>query len=137
MLVTNPKPLAGILESTLYAEDLTQAEDFYSRVLELEFHSKEGDRHLFFRCGATMLLIFNPQLTSRHGPVPAHGASGPGHLAFAIENESDLTDWRSRLEEHGVAIEAETDWPGGGRSIYFRDPAGNSLELATPRIWDL
>jgi hypothetical protein len=36
-----------------------------------------------------------------------------------------------------VAIEHEATWPRGGRSFYFRDPAGNSLELATPRIWGL
>ena len=36
-----------------------------------------------------------------------------------------------------MTIEQEVDWPRGGRSFYFRDPAGNSLELATPRIWGL
>ena len=41
--------------------------------------------------------------------------------------------WRRK----GVAIEADFEWPGGGRSIYFRDPAGNCLEFAEPRIWKL
>ena len=41
------------------------------------------------------------------------------------------------LEEARVAIEQTMDWPRGGRSFYFRDPAGNSLELATPKIWGL
>jgi catechol 2,3-dioxygenase-like lactoylglutathione lyase family enzyme len=45
--------------------------------------------------------------------------------------------WRERLEAHGVAIESVARWPRGGRSIYFRDPAGNSLELATPDLWDV
>ena len=36
-----------------------------------------------------------------------------------------------------IAIEADFTWPGGGRSIYFRDPAGNCLELAEPAIWKL
>jgi len=36
-----------------------------------------------------------------------------------------------------VAVEADFEWPGGGRSIYFRDPAGNCLEFAEPRIWKL
>ena len=44
---------------------------------------------------------------------------------------------RDRLEGKGVAIEADFEWPGGGRSIYFRDPAGNCLEFAEPRIWKL
>ena len=37
----------------------------------------------------------------------------------------------------GVEIEVDYLWPGGGRSIYFRDPAGNSLEFAEPSIWGL
>jgi catechol 2,3-dioxygenase-like lactoylglutathione lyase family enzyme len=34
-------------------------------------------------------------------------------------------------------IEAEVEWPKGGRSIYFRDPSGNSLEFAESKIWNL
>ena len=35
----------------------------------------------------------------------------------------------------GVPIEAEIAWPQGGHSLYVRDPASNSVELATPSIW--
>ena len=51
--------------------------------------------------------------------------------------EAALDDWRQHLEAAGIAIEQTVDWPRGGRSFYFRDPAGNSLELATPKIWGL
>ena len=37
--------------------------------------------------------------------------------------------------DRGVAIEAEVEWPSGGRSLYFRDPAGNVVELAPPTLW--
>jgi catechol 2,3-dioxygenase-like lactoylglutathione lyase family enzyme len=57
-------------------------------------------------------------------------------VAFGVR-ESELPAWETWLGEHGVAIEQTIDWPDGGRSLYFRDPAGNSLELATPRIWGL
>jgi catechol 2,3-dioxygenase-like lactoylglutathione lyase family enzyme len=46
-----------------------------------------------------------------------------------------LDGWRRRIEGHGVVIEKEVGWPRGGRSIYFRDPAGNSVELVTPGLW--
>jgi catechol 2,3-dioxygenase-like lactoylglutathione lyase family enzyme len=84
-----------------------------------------------------MLLIFNPDKTAESGQdVPAHGARGPGHAAFTIR-EADFDAWREHLGSEGVAIEKEVAWPNGGRSLYFRDPAGNSLELASPRIWGL
>jgi catechol 2,3-dioxygenase-like lactoylglutathione lyase family enzyme len=124
-----------ILETCLYADDLEAAESFYSRVLGLERLSSEKNRHVFFRCGPNMLLIFNPDHTSNTPSlVPGHGAFGPGHVAFAVPEE-DLECWRRHLSEQQVSVEKEVAWPGGGRSVYFRDPCGNSVELATPAIW--
>jgi catechol 2,3-dioxygenase-like lactoylglutathione lyase family enzyme len=124
-----------ILETCLYVDDLSRAERFYASVLGLELLSRQEGRHAFFRCGQRMLLLFNP-LGSRDSTdqVPPHGAFGPGHVAFGVR-QSDLPAWTDHLERQGVAIERVMDWPGGGQSLYFRDPAGNSLELATPRIW--
>ena len=126
-----------ILETALYVDDLARAERFYAEVLGLVLVGKPDGRHVFFRCGRQMLLLFNP-LSSREsdGQIPAHGAFGPGHVAFTA-SERSLDLWRAWLAEHGVAIERVHDWPQGGRSLYFRDPAGNCLELATPRIWGL
>lgn len=123
-----------ILETCLCVDDLVAAERFYLQVLGLTLHSKQEGRHVFFRCGRGMLLLFNPEQSSLPGEIPAHGTHGSGHVAFAAE-ESELPAWRKHLEEHGVTIERLHAWPGGGHSLYFRDPAGNSLELATPTIW--
>ncbi len=127
----------GILESCLYVDDLQEAERFYCSVLGLEFFSRQKNRHVFLRCGDAMLLIFNAAESGQaNGELPAHGATGPGHLALAVP-EASLAQWKSRLASAGVEIEREVDWSGRGRSFYFRDPAGNSIELATPRIWGL
>jgi catechol 2,3-dioxygenase-like lactoylglutathione lyase family enzyme len=126
-----------ILETCLYAEDLAAAEEFYARVLGLEVFAREAGRHVFFRARGGVFLVFNPAQTSKpRGDWPAHGATGPGHVAFAISPD-DVAAWRDRLERQGVAIEKEATWPSGGRSLYFRDPAGNCLELATPSTWKL
>jgi len=125
-----------ILETCLYVDDLPQAERFYADIMGLKFVSRHEGRHVFFRCGQQMLLLFNP-LASRESSdheVPPHGSLGAGHVAFGVR-EAELPAWADWLQQHGVSIEKEMDWPGGGRSLYFRDPAGNSVELATPRIW--
>ena len=132
---------AGILETVLYAKDLAATETFYRDVLGLEPFVSAADRHLFYRCGDQVLLIFNPQATKIPPPpdalpVPPHGAEGPGHICFRA-SAAELDAWVSRLHAEGVAIEADFEWPAGGRSIYFRDPAGNCLEFAEPRIWKL
>jgi catechol 2,3-dioxygenase-like lactoylglutathione lyase family enzyme len=131
-----------VLESCLSATDLDAAERFYTQVIGLEKHAREYGRHVFFRCGDGMVLIFNPEHTSSvattiaGSPVPLHGTRGAGHLAFAV-NESEMPAWRAHLAKMNVTIESEVHWPQGGTSIYVRDPAGNSIELATPTIWGL
>ena len=129
----------AILESALYAADLDAARAFYAGPLGLEEIGHQPGRHIFFRVGAGILLIFNPAATEISAPaaflpIPPHGARGPGHLCFAA-SRPEIARWRERLTAAGIAIESEFDWPEGARSLYFRDPAGNSLEFAEPRLW--
>lgn len=130
----------GVLETALYVDDIDAAERFYRDVLGFTLFSREDDHHVFFRCGQGMLLLFNAARTVNQdhlvngSRIPAHGCRGAGHIAFALD-ESEVDAWRAKLKAAGVAIESEVNWPQGGHSIYFRDPAGNSLELATPAVW--
>jgi catechol 2,3-dioxygenase-like lactoylglutathione lyase family enzyme len=130
----------GILETVLYARDLGDVEAFYRSALGLEPFAKAEGRHVFYRLGEQMFLIFNPVATSKPPaddaelPMPPHGADGEGHVCFRATAD-EITAWRAHLEGQGIAIEADFEWPAGGRSIYFRDPAGNCLEFAEPRIW--
>lgn len=123
-----------IFETVIYANDLPAARRFYSEVLGLELVSA-FDVALAFRCEYGALLVFDPDKASLPGrDVPSHGTHGPGHLAFACA-AADLDAWRAHLAAHGVPIEREVNWDIGGTSIYFRDPAGNSIELAPSTLW--
>jgi len=126
--------LTSIYETVLYADDLGAAERFYGEVLGLEMVQR-SELFITFRCGEGLLLVFDPNKSSESGrSVPAHGAKGPGHIAFAVHQE-ELDSWREHLRHHGVEIEDEVEWKVGGVSIYFRDPADNSVELAPPTLW--
>lgn len=134
-------PIAAVLETALYAADLDAAEAFYGGVLGLEKIARVDNRHIFFRCGQGVLLVFNPNETEKPAgpgalPVPTHGARGPGHVCFRLE-EDDFDAMLARLAAKGVDIESDFLWPNGARSIYFRDPAGNSLECAEAKLWGL
>jgi catechol 2,3-dioxygenase-like lactoylglutathione lyase family enzyme len=129
-----------ILESALYVTDLQAAEEFYAGVLGLQRIAYVEGRHVFFRCGDGVLLLFNAEATKEPPkpgarlPVPPHGTIGQGHFCFAASAE-EIDRWKARLEAH--IVEADFEWPNGGRSIYFRDPSGNSIEFAEPRIWGI
>ena len=134
-------PITRVLETALYVDDVAGIVAFYRDVLGLH-PLDEGSRLVPMHAGGgTVVLIFKRGATidgleTPGGRIPPHDGTGPVHLAFAVPAES-LAEWERRLVEHGVAIESHVQWPRGGRSIYFRDPAGHSVELATPGTWDV
>ncbi|MDU9003733.1 VOC family protein [Sedimentitalea todarodis] len=143
MTTTNLPPAAApgaILETALYVDDLDAATTFYEGLLGLEAFQTVPGRHVFFRIGAAVLLVFNPDATGTPSqnprlPVPPHGARGPGHLCFAMPRQQ-IDAMRARLIAAGIAVETEFDWPNGAHSLYVRDPADNSVEFAEPWLWE-
>lgn len=133
-------PLGGVLETALYVDDIGRARAFYEDVMGLRamvadtrlvaYPIAPGNVLLLFSRGQTLAPVRLPG-----GTLPPHDGHGPLHIAFAIA-AADLDAWARRLAEQGVVIESRIDWPKGGVSLYFRDPDGHLLELATPGLWD-
>jgi catechol 2,3-dioxygenase-like lactoylglutathione lyase family enzyme len=128
-----------VLETAVYCDDLARTTVFYRHLLAAE-PMLEVERVVAFDAGeGTVLLLFR-RGASEHpfetagGLVPGHTSTGPAHLAFAID-KADVPAWLDRLEALHIPIESRVDWPRGGHSIYFRDPDGRSVELATPGTW--
>ena len=127
-----------LLETALYSDDVATTATFYEHLLGRP-PMLQSDRLVAFDAGeATVLLIFHrghaQPLPTSGGLVPGHDGAGPVHIAFAIDR-SDLTRWELRLEALGIPIESRVTWESGGVSLYFRDPDGRSVELATPGLW--
>ena len=122
-------------ETVLYAPDPQASARFYLDVLGLDEVEEADEMNAAFRLpDGNVLLIFDPERSSRPGrPVPSHGAVGAGHVAFKLERGT-LDEAAVVLRDKGIEVEQEVDW-GRGRSIYFRDPAGNSVELVDGDIW--
>jgi len=131
--------LDRVLETCLYVDDLDRAGRFYEQVLELKALTSDARFRAYDVGGNSVLLLFRRGFTLETvrmpgGTIPPHDGHGPLHMAFAISAD-ELPAWEKRLGEHGIAIEGRTDWSRGGHSIYFRDPDGHLLELATPGLW--
>ena len=136
---TRALKLDAILETALYVEDLDRARRFFQGIFGLS--ELYCDRRMCALSVAphNVLLLFvqgesNETVALPGGTIPPHDGGGRVHVAFAIPAQ-DLAAWESRLTENDVAIEGRTRWPRGGTSIYFRDPDGHLLELATPGLW--
>ena len=133
--------LLSILETALYVDDLDRASDFYERIMGLKILRADDRMRAYDVNKRSVLLLFarggaTEPVRTGGGLIPPHDASGQIHLAFAIA-ASELEAWRAQLARNDIAIEGTSDWPRGGHSLYFRDPDGNLLELATtPGLWD-
>ena len=137
-------PVTGVLESALFVKDLGRARAFYEDVLGFEVFS-ESDTGCGFEVAKSQLLLLVTEDKARiptvtdGGTVPpclegSGEAVGAGHIAFAV-SEAELENWRQHLVHQGIDLLSEVRWVRGGRSLYFRDPDGHLLELASPGVW--
>jgi catechol 2,3-dioxygenase-like lactoylglutathione lyase family enzyme len=134
--------LNGVLETSLYVDDLDRASRFYEDLFGLS-QIIEGDARIraYSVAGRSVLLLFkrgasNCVRESPSGNMGPHDGSGPLHVAFSISIE-ELSGWEKALTERGIAIESRVQWPRGGTSLYFRDPDDHLVELATPGVWTI
>jgi len=133
--------LTGVLETSLYVEDLERSIRFYQEVMQ--FQKLVGDERFGALQAARqqVLLLFKKGASTEPmvidgGTIPPHDASGQTHLAFAISAE-ELEPWERWLQRHQVVIESKVRWERGGQSIYFRDLDRHLLELVTPGCWSI
>lgn len=136
-----PPPLTGIIETAIYVDDTELSAQFYERVLGAERMSSSPRLAAMSVAGKHVLLLFKKggsvQPTAiPGGTIPGNDADGQMHFAFSIASDQ-FEAWEASLVASGVEIESRVNWDRGGRSLYFRDPDGHNVELATPGIWPI
>ncbi len=127
--------LNGILETALYVDDLKRSAEFYLKIFGFKVIDS-GDRLTALEAGPRQVLLHFKKGASANLSLGATDGEGQLHLAFSI-SASEWDAWEKWLSDHGVAIELTRTWERGGRSLYFRDPDGPLLELATPGVWSV
>lgn len=128
----NPKS-EGILESSLYVNDVVASARFYEKIFGFRVISDFGERGCAMQAGERQVLLLFRKGGSRE-IVSSHDGDGELHVAFAIA-ASELAKWEAWLAENGIAVEEKRTWERGGTSVYFRDPDRHLLEIATPGVW--
>ena len=130
--------IRGIIETCINVADVSRARRFYESLFGFEAMAHD-ERFCAFRVGTQVLLVFKEGASDRpvpmnQGVIPPHNTLGAGHFAFAVLKD-ELNLWRELLAERGIQVESEVQWERGGRSIYFRDPDDNLVEIASPGVW--
>jgi catechol 2,3-dioxygenase-like lactoylglutathione lyase family enzyme len=126
--------LTGVLETVLYYSDEEKTRNFYSEILGMRLMGGEPGRSLFYRAGSSVFLLFLAEETLKGGTLPPHGANGPIHTCFIVP-PGEYERWKAYLVSQRIPVIQEVEWPGGALSFYFRDPAGNVLEIANGDLW--
>jgi lactoylglutathione lyase len=112
----------------LWARNMAAMRRFYADTMRFEvyFEILDGD-WLEFRVGGNILALCKPGLVVPDGTPPI--GTGAVHLAFRVRPE-EVDACEAVLRKEGIAIVAPaTDQAWGHRTMFFRDPDGNLLEI--------
>jgi catechol 2,3-dioxygenase-like lactoylglutathione lyase family enzyme len=113
--------------TVIFARDMVAMRHFYETVMEFPLLRTLSDRWVEYRVGANTLAL------TTHGgrfddPPPAQGVLSL-QLAFRVPPQA-VADCAAALDAKGIALVSPlTDHPWGHRTIFFRDPDGNVLEI--------
>lgn len=128
--------IQGLHHITLVSADAQRTVDFYTRVLGQRFVKKTvnfddpGSYHLYFgdevgRPGTAITFFEWPR-----APRGQPGIGGTHHFALAVADYNGLLKWKRRLTDMGIPVQGPLD-RHYFKSIYFQDPDGVILEIAT------
>ena len=126
----------GLHHITLITADVQRNAAFYTGVLGLRLVKQTvnfddpGSYHLYYgdsegRPGSAVTFFEWPG-----APRGRWGVGGTHHLALAVADGDGLLKWKRRLTDLGVPVSGPLD-RHYFTSIYFQDPDGQILEIAT------
>jgi catechol 2,3-dioxygenase-like lactoylglutathione lyase family enzyme len=113
--------------TVIFVRDMTAMRAFYEGVLGFPLLRELSAGWIEYRIGGNTLALARPSRTAADAPVPAGSASL--QLAFKVST-ADIDLCADELRRHGIVLsDPPTDQPFGHRTLFFRDPDGNLLEI--------
>lgn len=111
----------------IFARDMSRMRAFYRDIMRFSVDHELGPKWIAFRIGSNLLALTQRGLVF-DDPAPPPGALSV-QLAFRVP-PGDVDRCATELADAGVSIVGPpTDQPWGHRTLFFRDPEGNVLEI--------
>ena len=131
--------VGGVLETSLYVNDLERSVKFYQSVFGFEPLFSDDRLCALSVADRQVLLLFKKGASAQAlriagGIIPPSDGEGQLHVAFTISPD-ELESWERQLKERDIQLESRVRWERGGESLYFRDPDRHLIELVTPGCW--
>lgn len=120
-------PIRSLDYTVIFARQMNAMRDFYGKTLGFPLHRELGPQWVEYRVGSNLLALTERGLIF-DDPAPPVGVLSL-QLAFRV-TPGEVADCAKVLAERGVKIiSGPTDQPWGHRTLFFRDPDGNVLEI--------
>jgi catechol 2,3-dioxygenase-like lactoylglutathione lyase family enzyme len=114
---------AGLRHLALNVRDLDAMKAFYTEVLGFAVEWEPDRDNIYLSSGIDNLALHRAKDL-------ASGSSALDHFGLIVREAEDVDRWAAFLDSRGVAIAARPrTHRDGARSLYFRDPDGNSVQI--------
>ena len=124
----DPKmPIRSIDYTVIFARQMSKMREFYGSTMGFPLHRELSPKWVEYRVGSNTLALAEPG-PRFNDPLPPVGVMSL-QLAFRVAPQ-EVDACAATLAERGAAIVSPpTDQPFGHRTLFFRDPDGNVLEI--------
>jgi catechol 2,3-dioxygenase-like lactoylglutathione lyase family enzyme len=113
--------------TAIFVRDMAAMRRFYEQVMGFALSRELSANWIEYRIGGNVLALCHPGLTAGDAPTPKGSAAL--QLAFRVA-AAEVDQCAAELERQGIAlVSPPTDRPFGHRTLFFRDPDGNLLEI--------
>ncbi|MBI1870080.1 MAG: VOC family protein [Chlamydiae bacterium] len=118
-------PLLGLRHIALKVKNLKSSEAFYTQVLGFKLEWRPDAHNLYLTSGRDNLALHE---TVSLGNVSLE--SPLDHLGLLVKDPEEVDQWSVHLKKMGISLTQEPKTHrDGARSIYFKDPDGNLIQI--------